>query len=295
MTALVYLLREPRPLTVTALRALIARELQIECTGNEEDENYLGEVVIPPSAEVPAGSCHCYVLRIDDAVFSINNFSVPYMDDPEEIEEEVHDACMLDVLAAHTAWLSVDCLDEIEDESHWAMSYAIIGRIMAGLAAPDCLGLYCPEMDACVEYDESILEALRSEAPLMLFDDGEYGPVIYYDGDDARINAAVDEARSRWPEFVAAFGARTSEEPPFAVKVKFEHEGTVEYMWVVVEGIQGDTIRGILDSEPRELTHVGPGDAVDVSVGALYDWIYPTGESFEGAFTMKAVEAEGEN
>ena len=290
MTALVYLLREPRTLTEEALRAIVSRELEIDCTGDDAGENFLVEVAIPPSEEVPAGSCHCYVLHLEDAVFSVNNFRVPYMDDPEEIAEEIQDPCMQAVLKEHTAWISVDCLDEIEDDTHWVMAYATIGRVMAGLAGPDCLGLYCPEMDACVEYDDSILESLRSEAPLMLFDEGEYGPVIYYDGDDARINAAVDEARSRWPEFVAAFGARSGEQPPYAVKAKFEHGETVEFMWVVVQRIDGDTIFGILDSEPRELTHVEPGDAVEISAGAIYDWIYPAGEGFEGAFTMKAVE-----
>jgi len=168
----------------------------------------------------------------------------------------------------------------------------VIGKIMAGLAGPDCLGLFCPDVDVCLDYEDAMLELLRSDAPLMLFDDSLTDPVIFYDGDDPRINAAVDEARARWPEFVAAYQTKTTEEPPFAIKVKFDDGEIVEYMWVVVTAIDGDAIHGILDSEPHELTTVQRGDAVQTTVDEMYDWVYPDGEGVAGAFTLRVMEED---
>lgn len=295
MVAFVYFLREPRTLTEDTLRAIVARELDIEVSGDERDEYCVEEVEVPPSPDRPKDAFRCFIVRLRDAVFSVTTCTLPYVDDPEELGEEMQDPEALEILAAHTAWLSVDCMDEVETETQWAMAYAVIGRIMAGLAGPDCVGLYNPEINYCLEYDDSMLELLRSDAPLMLFDEGMSDPVIFYDGDDERINAAVDEARARFPEFVAAFQTKTTDEPPFAIKAKFEDGGMVKYMWVVVTRIEGDAIHGILDSEPRELATVESGDPVRVSVEEIYDWIYPDGEDIAGAFTMRVMEEELED
>src|SRR5262245_56134404 len=50
----------------------------------------------------------------------------------------------------------------------------------------------------------------------------------------ARIAAAQQEARSRWPEFADAWAARTSEQL-FYIKKCFEEEGKTECLWCIVE------------------------------------------------------------
>ena len=293
MIALVYLLDEPRPLTEEELRQVVSEELDVEISADDENaECVVVEVEVPAEAGVPEGAVTCFMVRLGEAVFTVNNFAIPYLDNDEEAAENTGDECLLRILKEHSAWISMDYMGDVEDEEEWADAYLIIGRVMAGLAGPDCVALYCPSIDSAVEYDDDVLDILRSDWPLALFEESSYSPESLYDGDDPRINAAVEEARERWPEFVAAFSKREHGGPPFAAKVRFEDEELVEYLWVIVTAIEGDQVSGIVDSNPHDLSSVEAGDPAHFLASEIYDWVYPNGNEPAGAFTMKAIEEE---
>jgi uncharacterized protein YegJ (DUF2314 family) len=66
-------------------------------------------------------------------------------------------------------------------------------------------------------------------------------------------------------------------------------------MWVSVTRLESDTIHGILENEPHELTNVNEGQEVAVALSALNDWLYVKDEENVGGFTLKAIaEIQGE-
>lgn len=108
---------------------------------------------------------------------------------------------------------------------------------------------------------------------------------------DPEMNAAIAEARQRWPEFVAAFAAR-KEGDSFLAKYPFTTaEGPLEHIWLVVTEITPDKVDGTINNEPYG--HIGHqlGDQVTIPSRDISDWAYTTEGSKEvvGGFTIKVM------
>lgn len=296
IVSLVYLLREPRPLSENRVRDVLGEALGLPFeAGDDESENFVLEVPPPPVDGIQPGRVTCFMVRVDGAMYTLNNFAMPYMSDKDAAVIGVPDGRLQRAILDHNAWLSMDLLGEPEGDDkdgaarHREAAYRIIGRAMAGLAGPDVLAVYCPELDRCNEYDETLLEKLRSEQPLALFDDPTFAPVLHMDGDDPRMQAAVDEARRRWPEFAEAFRNRGDDEAPFLIKARFAEGDDAEYMWVSVLAIENGTARGTLENTPNVLTHVQAGDTVEIPVEEINDWMYSDGTESIGGFTQRVI------
>jgi len=66
-------------------------------------------------------------------------------------------------------------------------------------------------------------------------------------------------------------------------------------MWVQVEAIGKDEIKGILMNDPHELLDIHRGARVNLSMDRLNDWIFPTSNgSHVGGFTLDVL-AEGDD
>ncbi len=120
--------------------------------------------------------------------------------------------------------------------------------------------------------------------------------VVQVEKDDVRIAKAKDEAKRRWPEFVAAFQAR---EPNTAYAVKApltSPSGKVEHMWLQVTELSETTVSGILDNVPQGDFPMKHGDPVTVPLADVEDWIIGKGAgNIVGAFSIPALrEAEQE-
>src|SRR5258708_28860768 len=107
--------------------------------------------------------------------------------------------------------------------------------------------------------DEEIREALRSDDPLQSFRETVNPPLINVKEDDPGMKAAVDEARKRWPEFVDAFVNRKKDQL-FSIKAPVTDGRHTEYIWVMVEEIDGDIINGDLGNNPVDLDFMKLGD-----------------------------------
>ena len=92
--------------------------------------------------------------------------------------------------------------------------------------------------------------------------------------DNEQMEAAVAEARSRWPEFVALFQKRDpASDRPFIIKAPFtDREGT-EFMWVSVTALDGDTIHGTLANQPHRSVDYHEGQPVAVAAVDINDWL----------------------
>ena len=65
----------------------------------------------------------------------------------------------------------------------------------------------------------------------------------------------------------------------------------VEQMWVNEIEFDGKTISGILINQPNELFSVAQGDAVELTIPRMTDWMYAIGGRVYGAFTVNVMRS----
>lgn len=294
IVSLVFLLRAPRALSENVLRERLGPALGVTFPPGPDMDGPCMLVQIPPpeSANMPLGRVTCFMMRVGELGFGINNFAMPYVDDKEGATAGVADARLRRAMLDHEAWLSVDYMEPRDaTRPGWKEeAYRVIGKVMAALAGPDCLAIYCPELQRCNEYDDCLLDTLRGESPLTLFDGPTFAPVLSVSGDDPRMEAAMAEARERWPEFADAFRARENDDAPFLVKARFTEGNETEYMWVSVTAIDEPWLEGALENSPNALPHLNEGDAVRIAVEDMCDWLYARNGEPVGAFTQRVID-----
>jgi uncharacterized protein YegJ (DUF2314 family) len=292
ITALVFLLKEPRKLADWQVRQAAAQVLKLEFKMADSPEP--GHIMAVPAERIqtslPEGSGMTYLINTGEHRLMINSFTRPYMEDPAKYAENITDLRLQRAVAAHQAWISADLFGQPESAKERGEIYSALGQLLAHFADEDCLAIYCPELERCNEYAPEVVEQLKSGQPLEIFGQPTHAPVVNIAGDDPRMVAAVAEAKNRWPEFVAAFSARPAEaDAPFIVKARFNDGENEEFMWVSVTAISGGTITGKLENSPAALTNVKLGDEVHVALTDLNDWLCQSDGKTIGGFTVKLM------
>jgi uncharacterized protein YegJ (DUF2314 family) len=189
------------------------------------------------------------------------------------------------LMAQHTAWLQVEALspgkpEDVDDA---------VGRVMAALYEGRVVGaLRFPENEFAT-IPTNLRDWLSAEGGVAELFDQDEPRVVSVDGDDPRLFAARQEARRRLGEFAAAFAKGQGKE--FMVKVQLpDKDGGYENIWMDVETITKDKIRGTLGNEPFELPGLHLGSSVEVARDSIVDWMYTVGEETKGGFTVKIFE-----
>lgn len=291
LISIVYLLQTPRQMSEESIRNHASEAFGVDFEPDNEDATELViELPSPPFNGVPKGKGASYMLKINDNMYIVHNFAMPYMEDPAGFAQSIADERLHSAITKHSAWISVDAMGDFKDATSKAQAYRDIAKMIAQLAGADCLAIYCPELERCNEYDEIILETLRSGDPLGLFEEPTFAPVISVYGEDPRMIRAVAEARRRWPEFVAAFRNNLDREAPFMVKAEFKEGDKAEFMWISVTQINDETIHGVLENVPIELTNVKQGQKVVVPISTLNDWLYAKNGESVGDFTINVIQ-----
>ena len=230
------------------------------------------------------------MVKFRERMLIVNNFPSPYVDDPEEAAQSIIDLRLRRLFAEHTAWLSCDALgvESTDSEDTIRDWYRTVGSLLSELIDDNCLAIYLPDSDQIYAYSPETLEMLRSDDPFAaLFENAEV-PVVAIAEDSPAMLKAVEVARQRWPEFVAAFEERAGTN--YAVKAPITRKGNTEFIWVQVTAIENDVIFGELGNEPANLPGLRLGSRVRTSVEDVNDWGYLSAtEEFIGGFTVKAV------
>lgn len=120
-------------------------------------------------------------------------------------------------------------------------------------------------------------------------------PVVHVKDDDPEMNAAIAEAKRRWPEFVTAFEARKPDQH-FSAKYPFPIKGGGdEHIWLTVTAIQGDQVTGQIDNDPEYEIGRRNGETVTVPSANISDWVYTASgtndKDLVGGFTIKVLMA----
>lgn len=289
LVSLVFFLEEAREVTEDDIRKCVSHALEIDF--DDKDSEFFVVQYSPPTAS--ASLIENFMVRVPQGVYSVMLSEKPYISDPVQFaRDSIRDKRLRTAVEKHRAWISVDLMDDEVETVESA--YAVIGKLMGAMAGPDCLALYCPEIQRCNEFEPSQIEALMGGDPLSIFHEPTFEPVIEVPDDDPRMAAAEKTARKRWPEFVEAFSSRHDKDSEkYIVKAEFTEEGRSEFMWVTVTEIGDTTIKGILTNDPHELVNVFRGAHVDIGLERLNDWIYPDEDgSPVGGFTLDILSED---
>lgn len=297
LVSLVYFLSDVREPTEEDIRNCVSRALEIRFDPDDPDaEHFVVEFASADEDQTKPAAFRQFMLRLPAGLFYAAVSREPYVEDPADFaRRSIRDKRLRKAVEEHLAWISVDFLEKDPEPEDKRDAYAVIGKILAAMAGPDCLALYCPELQRCNEFDPLLLDDLASGSPLRLFTEPTFEPIIEVAEDDPRMRDAVGEALARWPEFESAFARREEDKDanPYLVKAEFR-EGTVsEFMWLTVTGLTAGSVRGVLMNAPHELLEVHRGTQVEVELDRLNDWIYPGPDGeLVGGFTLDVLADE---
>jgi uncharacterized protein YegJ (DUF2314 family) len=235
------------------------------------------------------GQNPAFIVSVPDGiVLLVNNFATPYFDDPNKAAGDVNELRIRHALETHTAWLSVDLLAFSDETRERSEAYPAIAKLFVELLDDDCIAVFAPETGSILPYEAELAEKLRGPNPLAAFHEVTYAPVVQVSDDDPRMKAAVEEARRRWPEFVSAFASRAGEH--FAIKAPVTVDENTEFIWIEVDHIENNVVRGKLANDPVALGNLRCGDVVSVDLADLNDWNYISNEELKGGFTVKVLQ-----
>jgi uncharacterized protein YegJ (DUF2314 family) len=291
LISLVFFLEDPREVTEENLRNCVSHALNVNLDGKNPEKDFFVIQYSPPTSKTSA--IENFMIRIPQGVFSVMLSNRPYISNPVRFaRDSIRDKRLRTAVEKHRAWISVDLMDDGVESS--AQAYSVIGKLLGAMAGPDCLAIYCPEIQRCNEFEPSQIEILMSGDPLSIFDEPTFEPIIEVSDNDPRMAAAEKTARDRWPEFAEAFRKKESREAEkYIVKAEFKEGSRSEFMWVTVTEITDQGIRGILTNDPHELVDVFRGANVEFSMDRLNDWIYPGKDGTPiGGFTLDILSED---
>jgi len=293
LISLVYFLSEEREPEESMIRSCVANALGIKFDVADPDSEHFVIQFQPPETDHRGndGIQH-FMVRIPQGLFSVLVANRPYIENPRQFaRDSIRDKRLRNAVENHKAWLSVDLMDDATDPDRSNEAYDVIGKILGSMAGPDCLAIYCPELQRCNEFDFSLIESLSDGDPLQLFEEPTFEPIIEISDNDPRMTAAVSEAVNRWPEFVEAYEHRAdADSEKYIVKAEFREDKQCEYMWVTVSSISEDGVRGTLMNDPHELLDIHRGAHVHFELDRLNDWIFPDSEGEHvGGFTLDVL------
>ena len=285
MVSLVLLLRQPRYLEATVLAEILRTAWGVTFSVSNGDAS---EADAKPAAWI-VGQSPLFMVHPGDGMFCVHNHERLYFGDVPDLDTRVPDLRLRTIVREHQAWLSVDAMG-VTGETETAAAYAKISRALAELADDSVLGLFQPATNRLTPWDATLEARLRSGEKLDELFAVNQAPVVQIGEDDPRMQAAVAEARQRWPEFKAAFAAR-QRGGNYAVKAPVTRGGNTEFIWLEVIGLEPEYVHGRLANDPVDLGGLRLGDQVEVRAADLNDWTYRHTEDADpaGLFTVKVL------
>jgi uncharacterized protein YegJ (DUF2314 family) len=120
-------------------------------------------------------------------------------------------------------------------------------------------------------------------------------------GDDAEMNAAIEEARRRLPEFRRVLDEDARRIIPVIegalvkAAVTSRSTGQTEHIWLEGVGFEDYRIVGTVASAPNAIPEVVQGEDITISPDDVSDWVYREGGRTVGGFTVRLMQQRGED
>jgi len=259
--------------------------------------NALTDALGRPFAEVDVTEEGTSFLRVfvDGFNLTVASMPVPYGStpgkaaNPARLANGVREPRLRDAIERHVAFLTIDCWAAPEGRKR-EDAIPLMGKILAALFDDTSLAVTSLVTNKGNLVDEALTERFRNGEAAEAMAEITYDGISEISGEDPRLTAAVAEARTRWPEFVAAFQRATDREA-FIVKGPFTDGTHTEFMWIQVTEIDPDAVHGILMNKPFKVRGIRAGSAVSVPVPEINDWLYAENDEPHGAFTEALVRS----
>lgn len=176
----------------------------------------------------------------------------------------------------HKAWIAVDAMgiDRSTRQQRSAI-YPLLGKLAAEFHDPGCMLLYLPAENRIAQPGLSTETMLREGRIAELFgDDDLHAPISNVSKDDAEISKAIEEARSRLPEFLSAFESRGPATKAM-FKARFTTQGDeVEVIWLSLQEITDTHLVGTIENRPIHPSLPKKGEKTRVKLDSVVDWAY---------------------
>lgn len=186
-----------------------------------------------------------------------------------------------DALLNHTAWVSIDVMgvdSASVSRKDRAVVYGVLGRIAAELLDDRCMLLYLPAEERVAEPGPEAERQLREGKIAELFGDHDlHAPMFLTNKDDEAINAAMQEARTRLPEFCAAFD-RLGQSSEGLFKARFRigepDSDSNEYIWCKAQSLGAAGFTGVVLNHAVDPAVPTKDTVVTVTLDDIVDWMY---------------------
>ncbi|HUO09095.1 MAG TPA: DUF2314 domain-containing protein [Phycisphaerae bacterium] len=275
VVSIVMLLEHPRVLVLDEVER--AAECAFEVLFNRGDHRII------PIPDKP-----CFAVQLPDMTLGVIFDDRPYFKNKAEAMDSTSEFAVKQAIQDHCGWISVDLMGDPSQQDTDA-AYVAIGQLTAELADPDPLALVSTPTGKIVDYDRCFLKLLRTGNAQEVFKLGSPDRIIGTKPDDPELAAAADEARRRFPEFLAAFAKRQKGQG-FGIKKAFNEAGKVEHMWIEPSEFDGTLIRGRLANTPRSILTLSLGDPVTATPDEIEDWIYTDNGRTFGGFQVAILQ-----
>lgn len=193
------------------------------------------------------------------------------------------------VILKHEAAILIDCWGAPPGRTR-EESTDLMGQIVAALNDETTLAVYGFHTQRLNVMDEKLLGMLAEGRGREAMESNTSDAIVGIHNEDELMNAAIEEARTRWPEFVAHFAGRGPDDA-FLIKARFGDDDGAEHMWFTVDAADDEGAGGILQSQPFVLPRPRQGDAVRVERERISDWIASVGGTAYGNFSDTAIRA----
>ena len=117
---------------------------------------------------------------------------------------------------------------------------------------------------------------------------GDEPPLMEFSNEDARMNAAVAEAKRTLPMFWRRF--QNGDGRDFSLKAFFDApNGGREHLWFSDIRREGGRITGVLSNQPAWVTGMNRGDRISFTEDQISDWSYEKNGRLWGGFTLRVM------
>jgi uncharacterized protein YegJ (DUF2314 family) len=275
----------PRQITAIALLLAKPKSLDLETVQRAAEFAFHGAPERPTVTAILGKPL--FRVALGPLQLGVVNASQPYFKDAAAMADQVSNVAGRMAVVQHAAWLSVDLIGQSTLAPDVVLG--LMGQLLAEFCDESVLGLMRLPKGPIVGYDFSFIPMLRGRKAAQVFSRGNPDRTVDAPADSEDLARATQEARKRWPEFVAAFGVRRPGEG-FGVKKAFQGEEKVEHMWIEVSAIEGVTIRGRLANEPKHVSSLKIKDPVTAQVDEIEDWLFLRGKEQVGGFQARVLK-----
>lgn len=113
-------------------------------------------------------------------------------------------------------------------------------------------------------------------------------PLVFIEGSDAAMKAAVAKARAELPAFFQRFANPGENERSFSIKYNLTPGGEPEFIWAAIESRADGVTVARLANNPHDPRFV-LGQRVEVRDADVIDWAYIRGAVMQGHHTTRVL------